>query len=120
MSISNPMFKFKTIMQSILMHGVDLDKVDWAGGIVYLAIPKNGYMYEGTEPNALKSPEQLASRIKDMMIKSGFTNTKVRFRIKDIYFPKSEADNYYNQNREKVCHIIDAAIRKARDGYNEP
>lgn len=119
MSIGNPIFRFNTIMQSILLHGVDLDNVDWAEGIVYLAIPKNGYMYESKEPNALKSPEQLASRIKDMMIKAGFTNTKVRFRIKDIYFSKSEKDEYYNQNREKVCYIVNTAIKKARNEHDE-
>lgn len=119
MPIGNPIFRFNTIMQSILLHGVDLDSVDWAAGTIYLAIPKAGYMYEGKEENSLKTPEQLASRIKDMMIKAGFTNIKVRFRIKDIYFSKSESDDYYNQNRDKVCYIVNAAIRKARNEHDE-
>jgi hypothetical protein len=104
----------------MLMDGVDLDKVDWKAGIIYLAIPKSGYMYEGKEENSLKTPEQLASRIKQLMISAGFTNTKVRFRIKDIYFDKKDRDEYWKANREKVCHIIDEAVRKARDGYDEP
>ena len=77
-------------------------------------------MYEGEEPIAFKTPDQLASHLKNTMIKLGWLNTKVRFRVKDIYFPESEREEYYMRHCDKVSRIVDVAIRKARDGYNEP